>query len=50
MILTDGTNTFTTENEDVVEAMLYNGSTIITRGGKEISQIDSQRLEIFYFP
>lgn len=46
MILTDGTNTFTTENEDIKEAMLYNGSTIVTRGGKEISQVDSQRLEI----
>jgi len=46
MILTDGTTTFTTDNEDITEKPIGNTSTIITRGGKRIQQGDSQVLEI----
>lgn len=46
MILTDGTTTFTTDDEDIQEKPIGNTSTIITRGGKRIQQGDNQVLEI----
>jgi hypothetical protein len=46
MTLTDGTNTFTTEYEDIDEEIIHNGSTSITLGGRPKSQADSQRLKI----
>lgn len=46
MILTDGTNTFTTEYEDIKEEIISNASSNITLGGKPKSQADSQRLSI----
>lgn len=46
MILTDGTTTLTTENEDIQEDYISNMSTIITRGGKRIQQGDNRVLKI----
>jgi hypothetical protein len=46
MILTDGTNTFTTEYEDIQEEIIHNGSVAVTLGGRPKSQADSQRLKI----
>jgi hypothetical protein len=46
MIITDGTNTFTTLNEDIQEEVLHNGSVTYTLGGRPKSQADSQRLKI----
>jgi hypothetical protein len=46
MILTDGTNTFTTDDEDIEETIIHNGSTAVTLGGRPKSQADSQRLGI----
>lgn len=46
MILTDGTNTFTTTNEDISEEVIHNGSISVTLGGRPKSQADSQRLKI----
>jgi hypothetical protein len=44
MILTDGTNTFTTDNEDIDEKPIVNSNTSITIGGNVKSQADSRRL------
>lgn len=46
MILTDGTNTYTTSIEDVSAAPVVNGNLDITIGGNAKSQADSQYLKI----
>ena len=43
---TDGTNTFTTEDEEPLARPIINSSTAITIGGRVKSQADSVRLEI----
>ena len=45
MILTDGTNTFTTDLEDIDEKPIVNSNTSITIGGNVKSQADSRRLQ-----
>lgn len=46
MILTDGTNTYTTNIEDVSAAPVVNGNLDITIGGNAKSQSDSMYLKI----
>ena len=46
MILTDGTNTFTTISESIREQPIINGSSVITNGGRIKSMANSQRLRI----
>jgi hypothetical protein len=46
MILTDGTNTITTNIEDYAQVNTINGNVVTTIGGNKKSQADSQYLKI----